>query len=254
MSKEGVDVRKDGAVLRITLNMPERLNVLDVKTRKKIFEALEANEDNEDVKCVVFRAEGRAFSAGADLRYLVKLDRKQAKEYASFVKSFLSYIENYPKPTIGVVEGIAVGGGLELLLALDIVVASEDSRFGQTELKVGLIPGGGGTQRLQLIAGQRIAREMVFTSRLITASEAKEAGIVNRVVKKDLIEEELKKITDTISEKDSKLLALAKKAINYGLKKGIEKGLEFESKLYSTILASKEAKQTIRNFLEKKFN
>jgi enoyl-CoA hydratase/carnithine racemase len=249
MRKGGVDVRKDGAVLRITLNMPERLNVLDVETRKKIFEALEANEDNEDVKCVVFRAEGRAFSAGADLRYLVKLDRKQAKEYASFVKSFLFYIENYPKPTIGVVEGIAVGGGLELLLALDIVVASEDSRFGQTELKVGLIPGGGGTQRLQLIAGQRIAREMVFTSRLITASEAKEAGIVNRVVKKDLIEEELKKITDTISEKDSKLLALAKKAINYGLKKGIEKGLEFESKLYSTILASKEAKQAIRNFL-----
>ncbi len=249
--KQRVAVANKEGILTIKLNMPERLNVLDVETRKEIMDAMKSCEKDEDVKCVVFRAEGRAFSAGADLKYLLTLKGREAKQYASFVKMFLNYIENYPRPTIGVVEGIAVGGGLELLLTLDIVIATEESRFGQTELKVGLIPGGGGTQRLPLVVGPKIAKEMVFTSRLITAWEAKEAGIINRVVKKEVLDEELKKITEMIVGKDTRLLEMVKKAINYGMRKGIDKGIEFESRLYSSLLQSREAKDAIKRFLER---
>jgi enoyl-CoA hydratase/carnithine racemase len=243
-----IAVRKEGSVLTIKLNEPEKLNVLDVEIRKNIMNTLKDYQES-DVKCVVFRAEGKVFSAGADLKYILKLSKKEALEYASFVKEFLSYVENYPKPTIGVVEGIAVGGGLELLQVLDMVIATEDAKFGQTELRVGLIPGGGGTQRLPRIIGQRMAKEMVFTSRLISAEEALIRGLVNRVVKRDGLEEELKKITESISEKDSDLLSLSKMLINHSLKRDMEKGLKLESKTYASILPKEKTKKAIREFL-----
>lgn len=245
-----VDVRD--SVLTLKLNRPERLNILDVNIRKEILKILEKYRKNSSIRCVVFRAEGKAFSAGADLKYLLSLNYNQARRYVRFVRNFLKYIEEYPKPTIGVVQGIAVGGGLELLLVLDIVIATEKASFGQTELNVGLIPGGGGTQRLANLIGLRKAKEMVFTGKLISAVEAKEIGIVNFVVSEGNLENELDNILKKIINKRPELIKISKEAMNFFCYNGLKRGLEFESKEYLRVLNRVETKREIKKFLEKK--
>lgn len=249
MRDSGVDVAVEDGVLRITLNRPDRMNILGVETRKQILEAMKKHESDSGVDCVIISSEGKVFSAGADLNYLLTLDEKSARAYAKFVRTFLGYVEGYPKPTMGVVDGMAVGGGLELLMALDIVLASTEARFGQTELNVGLIPGGGGSQRLPRIVGARKAKEMIFTGRLISADEALEWGLVNKVVEPALLQEEAAKIVASIRTKSQDNLRLVKRVMEQGLSRGLEAGLELESDGYARVLASKEAKKSITEFL-----
>ena len=251
MREAGVASSVEDGALRIVLNRPERMNVLSMDTRKRILELLKANESNDAVSCVVISSEGKVFSAGADLNYLLTLDRKGARAYSSFVRSFLEYLEGYPKPTIGLVDGVAVGGGLELLLTLDLVIASTQARFGQTELNVGLIPGGGGSQRLPRIIGVRKAKEMIYTGDLISAKEALELGLVNRVVEPEQLSSEVTKILERVKSKSQRNMALVKRVMNKGLAGQLEAGLRLESELYSSVLSSRQAKNDIRNFLDR---
>ena len=177
------------------------------------------------------------------------MTKDNVKEYTTFVREFLNYIYGYPKITIGAVNGLAVGGGLELLLTLDLVIAGETSRFGQTELNVGIIPGGGGTQRLQKIIGERKTKEMIYTGRLMNAQEALSLGLLNNVVPDETVLDEAIKLSGKISEKSLSSLSLAKKAINFDDNLN---GLEMESNLYSEILLSKDAKEGLNAFLEKR--
>ncbi len=237
--------------LVIEMNRPEKNNVFDNGIRKQIMDFLMKHEVNGKIKSVIFTSNGKNFSLGADIKNLLSLDGKTVGEYAEFVKKFLNYVQNYPKVTIGAVHGIAVGGGLELLLALDIVVAADDSRFGQTELNVGLIPGGGGTQRLPEVMGLRKAREMIFTGSLINADEALRYGLVNRIVPVDSLMEETMKVSASVSAKSSISISLAKKAINERLKP-MEKALDLESDLYKDILLAEDGKEGLKAFLEKR--
>jgi len=239
-------------VLELLLNRPEMLNVLDVEARREILSSLKENEDKDEVRCVVFRSTGRAFSAGADVRHLRSLDRNGGLRYTRFVQKFLSYVENYPKPTIGVAEGIAVGGGLELLMALDILVATREARFGQTELNVGMIPGGGGTQRLPRIVGIRRAKEMLFTGSLIDAETAERFGLVSRVVDKEKLHEALLQMLSSIKKKSPLSLRLAKEATNQGFRETLSDGLKRERKLYLRALMSNDGKEGMDAFLEKR--
>jgi enoyl-CoA hydratase/carnithine racemase len=239
-------------VLTLTLVSQDGMNVLGVETRKQIKRSLKKYESDEDVRCVVIRSRGKAFSAGADINHLLTLDKKGAGAYAKFVRTLLGYIEDYPKPTIGVVEGVAVGGGLELLMALDIVLASPSARFGQTELNVGLIPGGGGTQRLPRIVGPRKAKEMIFTGDLISAQDALDLGLVNRVAEGRALEDELDRIVSRIKSKGPKNLRLAKRAMHEGMKAGPTSGFSIESGFYAEILSSPEAKARMKQFLERR--
>lgn len=236
-------------MLRVTLNRPDRMNVLTVDTRKRILEVLRAHESDAGVSCVLFASQGKVFSAGADLNHLLTLEGKRAEAYSVFVRSFLDYVEGYPKPTVGLVGGVAVGGGLELLLTLDIIIASPEARFGQTELNVGLIPGGGGSQRLPRAVGARKAKEMIYTGDLISAREALELGLVNRVVSARALQAEAARICERIKSKDRGNLRLVKEAINAGLSMSLKDGLEFETKLYSNVLRSRETKRRIEAFL-----
>ncbi len=243
--------KKQGSCITVEINRPEKNNVLDNTLRKKIVEYLKDYEKDGSIKCVVFRSNGKNFSAGADLNYLLSIDKSTVEEYTNYVRTFLDYIQNYPKVTIGAVQGIAVGGGLELILALDLVVAAEDSRFGQTELNVGLIPGGGGTQRLPRTAGLRMAREMIFTGRLISAQEALDCGIINRAVPETSLMEETMKMAGRISQKSSLSISLAKEAINSQWKP-LEDAFSLETRLYSQILLHNDGKEGIKAFLEKR--
>jgi enoyl-CoA hydratase len=202
VSSENILVEVNSGVLALTLNRPEKLNVLDLETRKSLVNAMRAHIHDDEVRCVLISSRGEAFSAGADLRYILELTPSKARAYTRFVRSVLDFVESYPKPTIAIVDGIAVGGALELLLVLDIVIASPNAKFGLTELNVGLIPGGGGSQRLPRLVGIRKAKEMVFTGSLITAEEALSLGLVNRVVAKESLMEEARRICDRIMSKN----------------------------------------------------
>lgn len=240
-----------GSYLVIEINRPEKNNVLNNDVRGQMVDFLKKYENDGKIKCVIFTSNGKNFSAGADLKNLLSLNEKSVKEYTDFVRSFLKYIQDYPKVTIGAVHGIAVGGGLELLLALDLVIAAEDARFGQTELNVGLIPGGGGTQRLIRAAGVRKAREMIFTGRLIKVEEAYEYGLINRVVPVENLMEEAEKLAVRISEKSSLSISLAKRAINSQWSP-LAEAFDLESDLYSKILLSEDGKEGMSAFLEKR--
>ncbi|HEV2137993.1 MAG TPA: enoyl-CoA hydratase/isomerase family protein [Nitrososphaerales archaeon] len=243
------DVR-DG-VLTIELNRVRAMNILDVPTRKRILAILKRHEEDDAVRCVVIAARGDVFSAGADLNFLFGLRGTKVHSYAKFVRQFLDYVENYPKPTIGVVNGIAVGGGVELLMALDIIIATPESRFGQTELKVGLIPGGGGTQRLPRSIGLRRAKELVFTGGLVSAQEAYEWGLVNRVVPRESILQETRKLCEKLKSTNPSNLRLAKELMNKGSSMSLADALIMESDAFTAVLDSPEAKAAIEGFLKK---
>jgi enoyl-CoA hydratase/carnithine racemase len=237
-------------VLTVELNRVREMNILDVPTRRRILAILRRHEEDDAVKCVVITARGDVFSAGADLNYLLGLRGNRAHSYAKFVRQFLDYLENYPKPTIGVVNGVAVGGGVELLMALDLIIATPESRFGQTELKVGLIPGGGGTQRLPRLIGLRRAKEMVFTGGLVSAQECYEWGLVNRVVPRESILFETEKLCEKLKSMSTSNLRLAKELMNKGSGMNLTDALIMESDAYAAVLDSPEAKAAIGGFLK----
>ena len=238
-------------VLTIELNRIQEMNILDVPTRKRILAILRKHEEDDAVKCAVIAARGDVFSAGADLNFLFGLRGGRAHSYAKFVRQFLDYLENYPKPTVGVVNGVAVGGGVELLMALDIIIATPESRFGQTELKVGLIPGGGGTQRLPRLIGLRKAKEMVFTGDLVSAQEAYEWGLVNRVVPRESILFETQKLCEKLKSMNPSNLRLVKELMNKGSSMNLTDALIMESDAYTSVLDSPQAKTAIRGFLKR---
>jgi enoyl-CoA hydratase/carnithine racemase len=244
-------VSHSGGILTITLNRPDRLNIFDAETRREILGALKEYEPNPDIKCVLVNANGEAFSAGADLNYLISLRKNETNRYAAFVRSFLRYVEDYPKPTVGAAQGIAVGGGLELLMTLDIVVASRDARFGQTELNVGLIPGGGGSQRLPRLVGLRKAKEMIYTGGLVSADEALAAGLVNILTERENLARDSLELCRMISSKSPLALRLAKRALKAS-QSGVGRGLLLESGLYARMLNSSDGKEGMRAFLEKR--
>lgn len=237
--------------LVIEINRPEKNNVLNNEVRGQMIEFLKKYENDSKIKCVIFTSNGKNFSAGADIKNLMSLNEETVKEYTGFVKSFLQYIQDYPKVTIGAVHGIAVGGGLELLLALDMVLAADDARFGQTELNVGLIPGGGGTQRLPKIVGARKAREMIYTGRLINAEEAYQYGLINRIVPVENLMEQAEKLAAKVCEKSSISIALAKRALNMQWAP-LSEAFNLESNLYSNILLSKDGREGMSAFLNKR--
>jgi enoyl-CoA hydratase/carnithine racemase len=248
-----ITVEEIGRTLLVKLNRPGTLNALTPELRREILDVLRNYEDNVAIKCVVFTGEGRAFSAGADIRYLSSIkDESEAKSYSALVSNFLEYVEGYPKVTVGAVNGPAFGGGLELLLCLDLVVASEDAKFGQSELNVGLIPGGGGTQRLPRLIGLKRAKQMIFTGEAIDAETALDWGLVNLVVPRDQLISRSLEICAKISSKSGYSLRAAKRLVTRSATWSLAEGLKAESEEYSRILLSDDAKEGLNAFLEKR--
>jgi len=196
---------KDVAILKI--NRPEVLNALDKDVIAELSGAVDVVGNNDSIKVVIITGTGeRSFSAGGDIRYVVDIDPIEAENYATYVHSFLNKIESLEKPVIAAINGYALGGGCQLALACDIRIASSNAKIGQTEVKMGIPPGWGGTQRLARIVGIAKSKELIYTGKVITAYEAEMIGLVNRVV--DLTEGEKSSIqtskTETTTNADSK--------------------------------------------------
>lgn len=244
--------KKEG-VARITINRPQVLNALDIETRKELLTALLDADADEDVKVVVLTGAGeKAFSAGADLKIFRDMTPKEARRYVKLAKQVARTIETLSKPVIAVVRGYALGGGLELALSCDIILAAEDARFGQTEINVGLIPGVGGTQRLPRAVGIRKAKEMIYTGQMIDAQEAYRLGLVNKVVPKEKLDEALNEMLSHIMSKSPLILRLAKQAVNKSFETDLASGLDYESELFIYCFTTEDQKEGARAFLEKR--
>jgi enoyl-CoA hydratase len=246
---------KADGVAWITLNNPERYNALEKEMRAELEAALEDAWRDSSVKAVVIRGSGKAFSAGGDIRAMLEwtpnVAMEELKELGiAFVIERI--IREMPKPVIAMVHGYCLGGGFELAMSCDIVVASEDARFGSPEIGIGLIPGGGGTQMLPRHAGEKKAKELIFTGDQITAREAAELGLVNRVVPPDKLEEAVGEILEKLKSKSPVALAAAKEAVNASLELGLTQGIRYEAQLFSRLFSTEDQKEGARAFLEKR--
>ena len=198
---------KDVVILKI--NRPEVLNALNKDVIAELSDAVDVVGNNDSIRVVIITGTGeRSFSAGGDIRYVIDIDPIESENYATYVHNFLNKIENLEKPVIAAINGYALGGGCQLALACDIRIASSNAKIGQTEVKMGIPPGWGGTQRLARIVGIAKSKELIYTGKVITAYEAERIGLVNRVV--NLTEGEKSPIqtskTETTTNADSKVL------------------------------------------------
>jgi len=237
MSFQNLLLEKDGHIAVITLNRPEVRNALDPKTWAEIRQTARECRFDPDVRVVIITgAGGVAFASGADIRTL--RERQTLEVLKSEAQETLNDVENLDKPVIAAIDGFALGGGCELALACDIRIATGRSKLGQPEVNLGIIPGAGGTQRLQRVVGMGKAKELIFTGDIISAREAQEIGLVNKVVEQP---EELlpaaKEMAKKIIAKGPLAVSLAKAAINVGANTDIYSGLLFE-KLAQTVAFS----------------
>ncbi len=251
MNYETIATSREGMLGIITLNRPQAMNALNEKLVKEMISALGEFETDDGVRCLVITGSERAFSAGADIKEMAKLDTVQMAMTGHFFPLW-DKVGRYPKPIVGALSGYVLGGGLELAMSLDILIASETTQFGQPEIDIGVMPGGGGTQRLTRAVGKSKAMEMVLTGKRIGAEEAKMLGLVSRVVPKEAYLEEAKKVANDLASKSPVAVRMAKMAVNKAFEMGLTQGIDFERELFYMLFASEDKKEGMDAFVEKR--
>ncbi len=241
------------AVATITFNRPKALNALNVDLLKEFSQVLDEILQNEGIKVLILTGAGdKAFVAGADITELATFSPLEAKLFARKGHDVFNKLQALPIPVIAAVNGYALGGGNELALACDFIYASESAMFGLPEINLGLIPGFGGTQRLARLIGKNRAKEMIFTGKMISASEAKEIGLVNKVFPAENLMEEVSKTAHGIAQKGRVSLRAAKQVVENGLNVDLASGCSMEVDAFAICLASEDSKEGTRAFLEKR--
>ncbi len=239
----------DGRVAVLTLARDEQLNALSSGLLQELEQALYEAEDSPEVRAVVIAGEGRAFCAGADIAELRTKSKGEAMDYIGRIQGVCNRIEACRMPVLAAVSGIAFGGGFELALACDLIVADERASFGLPEAKIGVIPGGGGTQRLPQLVGTNQAKELIFFGDPIPADRAQEFGIVNRVAQ-DALDEALQWAT-RLSEGAPLALGTAKRVIDQGIQTDLGTGLEFEAQGIAALFDTADQTEGMSAFLQK---
>ena len=251
MTYETIITSREGMVGVITLNRPKALNALSTKMVSELIAALDDVEKDDGIRCVVIAGNEKAFSAGADIKEMADMTAVQMVMGEHFFRLW-DRVGHYPKPIVGAVTGFALGGGLELAMSLDVLVAAETAQFGQPEINIGVIPGGGGTQRLARAVGKSMAMEMILSDKRIGAEEARMLGLVSKVVPKEACVEEAKKVAADIATKSPVAAKLAKMAVNKAFEMGLSDGLDFERELFYMLFASEDAKEGMHAFMDKR--
>lgn len=253
MSYETVLFEEQNGIATLTFNRPKSLNALNSQLITEVSAILDEIGENEDIRVLVLTGAGeKAFVAGADITEIATLNPVQARHFSKQGHRVMDKLQDLPIPTIAAVNGFALGGGLEIALSCDFIYASENAKFGLPEINLGIIPGFGGTQRLARIVGKNLAREMIFTGKMIDAAEAERKGIVNRVAGADQLMETVKKTAGAMAAKGKVSLAAAKRAVNDGMNVDLASGCEIEINAFALCLASEDAKEGTTAFLEKR--
>jgi len=245
-------VERRGPVAIITINRPEKRNALNIQTRAEGAAILDELGADDSVRVVVFTGAGdKAFIAGADIAEFA--DRTAISQREIMLdRGLFNAIDTMPKPVIAMVNGYCLGGGCELALACDIRIASDKASFGQPEINLGIIPGGGGTQRLTRLVGEGKAMELILTGEIIDAQTAFTLGLVNHVVPADQLETKTMAIANRIAEKSPIALRLAKEAIKLASRSNLDEGLRREVDLFALCFSSEDKDEGVKAFLEKR--
>lgn len=243
----------ENEVAIVTINRPKSLNALNSETLKELNELFTEIEGRKDIKVVILTGAGeKSFVAGADISEMVNGTPAQGRAMALLAKETFAKLENMPQVTIAAVNGFALGGGCEISMACDIRVASENAKFAQPEVGLGILPGFGGTQRLPRLIGKGRAKELIFTCDQIDAQEAYRIGLVNKVVPQPELIDFCKKMAAKIMTKGSYAISLAKSAINTGMDTDLANGLTIEADLFAVSFSTNDKKEGMTAFLEKR--
>ncbi len=251
-SYETLIVERRNRVAIITINRPEKRNALNIQTREEGAAALEELREDSSVGVVIFTGAGdKAFVAGADIAEFAGRTAITQRE-VMLGRSLFTAIDVFPKPVIAMVNGYCLGGGCELALACDLRIASETASFGQPEINLGIIPGGGGTQRLTRLVGEGKAMELILTGDIIDARTAFNLGLVNMVVPAADLEAKTMEIANRISEKSPVALRMAKEAVHAAARSNLDEGLRREVDLFALCFSSEDKDEGVKAFLEKR--
>jgi enoyl-CoA hydratase len=248
-----IDVRGDAPLKTgwITLNRPQALNALNDTLMDELGRALLAFDADEAVGCIVVTGSEKAFAAGADIGAMAQLGYAEVYK-SNFVTRNWETMRQVRKPVVAAVAGFALGGGCELALLCDLVVAAENARFGQPEIKLGLVPGAGGTQRLPRAVGKAKAMDLILTGRMMDAVEAERAGLVARVVPTDRLHAEAQTIGDAIGALSLPSVMAAKECVNRAFESPLSEGVLFERRTFHALFATNDAKEGMEAFIAKR--
>ncbi len=243
----------DDGIALVVLSRPEALNALNLEMFSELDSLFDELKENSQVRVVILTGAGdKAFAAGTDINMMKGLQISEVAERGLLVNRAQGKIENFPYPVIAAINGVALGGGCEVAMACDIRIASTKAKFGQPEINLGIIPGGGGTQRLTRLIGISRAKEMVFSGDIISAQRAYEMGLVNKVTAPEELMAEAKKLAAKIASKSLATLRLCKQAVNYGYSEDLNQGLAFEMKCFADCFRTEDQVEGMQAFVERR--
>ncbi|HYJ90890.1 MAG TPA: enoyl-CoA hydratase-related protein [Pyrinomonadaceae bacterium] len=251
-TNETITVERRGAVAVLTINRPDKLNALNEQVHAEAVAALDELKHDDSVRVLVIKGAGeKAFVAGADIREFQQqtpiTQREQFQE-----KTLFNSIDTFPKPVIAMINGFCLGGGNEIALACDLRIAGENAKFSQPEINLGLIPGGGGTQRLTLLIGEGRAMEMMLTGDMIDAETALKFGLLNHIYPSDELEAKTMELANKIADKAPIALQLAKEAVKFASRSNLDEGLRREVDLFALCFSTEDKQEGVAAFLEKR--
>jgi enoyl-CoA hydratase len=247
---ENILARSEGRVGIVQLNRPKVLNALNKELMAELMEALETFDQDPEIGCLIITGSERAFAAGADITQMA-----EATPVNMLDNPFIDYwdrLRRINKPVVAAISGYALGGGCELAMACDMIIASETARFGQPEINIGVIPGAGGTQRMTRAVGKALAMEIVLNGRFLTADEALQHGLVNRVFPAEIYLEEAIKFAAEIAARAPVAIRLGKEAVNAAFEMSLQSGLAHERRLFYMLFATEDQKEGMDAFINKR--
>ena len=246
-------VAVEGEIATVTINRPKALNALNRDTLQELLQVFVNLDQVETVKVIILTGAGeKAFVAGADIAQMQQMNALEARSFARLGQQMMMSIERCSKPVIAAVNGFALGGGCELAMACDIRLVSENAKFGQPEVNLGVIPGFAGTQRLSRLIGKGRAKELIFTGDMVDAKEALRLGLANKVASAEQLLEAARKMALKIAAKGPVAIRFSKEAIDKGLDMDLDKANAYEAELFSLCFASEDQKEGMSAFLEKR--
>jgi enoyl-CoA hydratase len=253
MHYENVRLEKKDTVVIVTIDRPKALNALNLQTLEELYHCFSDLAKDEGTLVVILTGAGeKSFVAGADISHMQKLGVIEAGRFAQLGQKVLKAIEELPQPVIAAINGFALGGGCEIAISCDIRYASENAKFGQPEVNLGVIPGFGGTQRLPRLIGKGLANELLFSGGMIEATEAYRIGLVNKVFPQSELLEKCLVLAQTIASRGPLAVRLCKEAVNNGMEMDLSRACRYEADLFSICFASEEQKEGMLAFLEKR--
>lgn len=247
-----VRVEHRGHVSTVTIDRPDRLNALGAEVLRDLTSALAEIRDRPETRCAILTGAGRAFVAGADISEMEKMTSAEARAMVDAGQALFASIEALRFPVIAAVNGFALGGGCELALACDFVLASSKAKFGLPEVSLGIVPGFGGTQRLARRVGVGVAREWVYTGRASDAAEALRVGLVNRVIEPEALLEEANKVADEIATRGPVAVAAAKRVVLNGVDRDLSAGCVLEAEAFESLFDTADRKEGMTAFMAKR--